>query len=98
MNKADIIKEVAKVLTSKKEAIAAVDKVFSQMSDALQSGNKVVISNFGSFNMIVTKVKRGRNPKTGEKLLIAPIKKVRFKQSQDFFDNKKQKTLSELTD
>jgi nucleoid DNA-binding protein len=89
MNKADIINSVAKVLTSKKEATAAVDKVFSEMSQALNSGNKVVISKFGSFNMFVTKVKQGRNPKTGEKLLIAPMKKIRFKQSYDFFDKEK---------
>lgn len=89
MNKADIIKEVSNVLASKKDAVAAVDKVFDEMTKALKKGNKVVISRFGSFNMFITKVKRGRNPKTGEKLFLPPMKKIRFRQSKDFFDKDK---------
>ncbi|MDR2709610.1 MAG: integration host factor subunit beta [Elusimicrobiota bacterium] len=88
MNKADIIAEVSKVLTSKKDAVLAVEKIFEEMSNALKRGNKVSICGFGSFNMFVTKVKKGRNPKTGKTLLLAPKKKIRFKQSKDFFGDK----------
>lgn len=86
MTKNDIAKALAAILSSKKEADAAVDKVFEEMSAALKNGDKVVITGFGSFNMFVTKTKKGRNPKTGESLLIAPMKKIRFKQSKDFFE------------
>ena len=86
MTKNDIAKALAKILSSKKEADAAVDVVFEEMSSALKNGDKVVITGFGSFNMFVTKTKKGRNPKTGESLLISPMKKVRFKQSKEFFE------------
>jgi len=86
MTKNDIVVALSKVLGSKKEAYTAVNKIFEEMSNSLKNGDKVVISGFGSFNMVETKVKRGRNPKTGEKLLIAPMKKIRFKQSKDFFE------------
>lgn len=86
MTKNDIAKALSAILSSKKEADEAVDKVFEEISDALKNGEKVVITGFGSFNMFVTQTKRGRNPKTGEALLIPPMKKIRFKQSKDFFD------------
>ena len=86
MNKNDIAKALANILSSKKEADNAVNVVFEEMKSALQNGEKVVITGFGSFNMLVTKTKKGRNPKTGETLLISPMKKTRFKQSKDFFD------------
>jgi nucleoid DNA-binding protein len=86
VTKNDIVVALSKILSSKKEADAAVDKVFEEISNSLKSGVKVVITGFGSFNIFETKIKKGRNPKTGEKLLITPMKKIRFKQSKDFFD------------
>ncbi|MCA6073028.1 MAG: integration host factor subunit beta [Endomicrobium sp.] len=86
MTKNDIATSLAKMLSSKKEADAAVNKVFEDISNALKNGEKVVVTGFGSFNMFETRTKNGRNPKTGEKLLIAPMKKIRFKQSKDFFE------------
>ena len=86
MNKNDIAKTLSSLLGSKKEADAAVDKVFKEMSKALKNGEKVVITGFGSFNMFITQTKNGYNPKTGEKLMIPPMKKIRFKQSKDFFE------------
>jgi len=86
MNKKDISRTLANMLSSKKEAEEAVEKVFEEISSALKNGEKVVVTGFGSFNMFVTKTKKGRNPKTGESLLISPMKKIRFKQSKEFFD------------
>lgn len=86
MTKNDVVVALSKILSSKKEAYEAVNKVFEEISDSLKKGDKVVITGFGSFCMFETKIKKGRNPKTGEKLLIAPMKKIRFKQSKDFFN------------
>jgi nucleoid DNA-binding protein len=86
MTKNDIAEALSKILSSKREAVAAVNKVFEEMLNSLQNGDKVVITGFGSFNMFETKTKKGRNPKTGEKVLIAPMKKIRFKQSKNFFE------------
>jgi nucleoid DNA-binding protein len=86
MTKNDIAVALSKILSSKKEADAAVNKVFEEIANALKNSEKVVITRFGSFNSFETKAKNGRNPKTGEKLIIPPIKKIRFKTSKDFFD------------
>jgi nucleoid DNA-binding protein len=75
------------MLSSKKEADVVVNKMFEEMINAIKNGEKVVITGFGSFNMFETKTKNGRNPKTGQKLLIAPMKKIRFKPSKDFFSS-----------
>jgi nucleoid DNA-binding protein len=85
MNKNDIIESLTKVLSTKKEARDAVERVFSEMKRALREGDKVVISNFGSFHAFIAKAKRGRNPKTGEVLQLAPRKKVRFHQAKELF-------------
>lgn len=85
MTKNDIAIALSRILSSKKEAEEAVNKVFEEMSNSLKNGDKVIITGFGSFNMFETKTKRVRNPRTCEKLLIAPMKKIRFKQSKKFF-------------
>ena len=86
MTKNDIAEALSKILSSKSEADSAVNKVFEEISNSLKNGDKVVITGFGSFNMFETRTKKGRNPKTGEKVLIAPMKKIRFKQSKNFFE------------
>jgi nucleoid DNA-binding protein len=86
MTKSDIAMALSKILSSKKEADAVVNKVFEEIASALKNSQKVIITGFGSFNIFETKTKSGRNPKTGEKLVIAPMKKIRFKSSKDFFD------------
>ncbi|MDR0822332.1 MAG: HU family DNA-binding protein [Endomicrobium sp.] len=85
MNKHDIALSLSKILASKKEAESAVNKVFEEISSALRAGDKVVITGLGSFNSFITKPKNGHNPKTGEKLIISPMRKVRFKQAKDLF-------------
>jgi len=86
VTKNDIAIVLSKVLSSKREACDIVDKVFEEISNSLKNGDKVVITGFGSFHIFETKIKKGRNPKTGEKLLIAPIRKIRFRQSKGFFN------------
>ncbi|MDR0486186.1 MAG: integration host factor subunit beta [Elusimicrobiota bacterium] len=89
MNKRDIALSIENITTSKKEAQEIVDKIFETMAGALRNDEKVVITNFGSFNVFAAKLKKGRNPKTGESILIPPMKKVRFKVSKYFFNKDK---------
>jgi nucleoid DNA-binding protein len=85
MNKQDLIESLTKVLSTRKEARDAVERTFSEMRRALREGDKVVISGFGSFHDFVTRAKRGRNPRTGQSLQLAPRKKARFRPSKDLF-------------
>ena len=73
-------------MPSKKEAVNVVNKLFDEMLTAIINGEKVVITGFGSFNLLVTQTKKGRNPKTGETILIEPKKKIKFKQSKEIFN------------
>ena len=86
MTKNDLIEKIAKYMPSKKEAALIVNKMFDEMLTALVNGEKVVITGFGSFNLLVTQAKKGRNPKTGDTLLIEPKKKIKFKQSKEIFN------------
>ncbi|MCR4662965.1 MAG: integration host factor subunit beta [Endomicrobiaceae bacterium] len=86
MTKNDLIEKIAQIMPSKKEAIIVVNKLFDEMLTAIVNGEKVVITGFGSFNLLVTQTKKGRNPKTGETILIEPKKKIKFKQSKEIFN------------
>ena len=85
MTKNDLINKLTEVMPSKKDATEAVNKLFESVITALKDGQKVVITGFGSFNLKVTETKKGRNPKTGEVVMIPPKKKIRFKQSKEIF-------------
>ena len=87
MNRLDIIKEVAKVLTTKGEAAQAVQTTFSVMREALRNDEKVVISNFGTFRVKTRNPRVGRNPKTGQNVEVPKRKGVRFKASKNLLSD-----------
>ncbi len=68
MNKADLVNEVANVVSTKKEAQAAVDCVFSTITEALENKETVTLIGFGTFKVDNRKARKGRNPKTGEEI------------------------------
>jgi len=78
MNKGDLINEVAKVVSTKKEAQAAVDCVIATITDALASNDTVSLVGFGSFKVTERKARKGRNPQTGEEIDIAASKTPKF--------------------
>ena len=86
MNKADLISEVAKVVSTKKEAQAAVDCVFKSIPKAMKKGKPVTIAGFGSFKVTKRKARKGRNPKTGEEIKIKASKAPKFVASKTLKD------------
>jgi DNA-binding protein HU-beta len=70
MNKADLVNKVATCVGSKKEAQAAVDCVFSSITDALKQKEAVTLVGFGTFKVGQRKARTGRNPLTGEEIQI----------------------------
>jgi integration host factor subunit alpha len=56
-----------------------VETLLKIIKDALISGEDVLISNFGKFCVKQKDERKGRNPATGEDLMLAPRKVVRFK-------------------
>ena len=78
MNKGDLINEVAKVVSTKKEAQEAVDCVLSSITNSLKKGDTVTLVGFGTFKVMKRKARKGRNPQTGEEIKIKASKAPKF--------------------
>jgi len=78
MNKGDLVNEVAKVVSTKKEAKAAVDCVFSTITKTLKKNKPVTLVGFGTFKVNKRKARQGRNPQTGAKIKIKARKVPKF--------------------
>lgn len=79
MTKADLIRKVAdKHELSKRHAGEIVDLMLDEIKAALQKGDRVALTPFGSFVVRARKAREGRNPKTGEKIKIAARKVPAF--------------------
>jgi integration host factor subunit alpha len=82
MTKADLVSKIYdKVGLSKKESTVIVELIFEIIRTALENRNKVKISGFGNFNIRTKKVRRGRNPQTGEEIAITARNVLTFKAS-----------------
>ena len=86
MNKGDLINEVAKVVSTKKEAPAAIECVFASIAKSLKKSDPVTIVGFGTFKVSKRKARKGRNPKTGEEIKIKASKAPKFVASKAFKD------------
>jgi integration host factor subunit beta len=84
MNKMELIAMLQdECKLSKKEAAAVVDLFFESMSKALAGGDRVEIRGLCSFYVKEYKSYKGRNPKTGESVQVAPKKLPFFKCGQE---------------
>ena len=66
---------------SKNLSSKVIDNFFESLISALVISNKIKISSFGTFKVINTKERTGRNPKTKIEAKILPRKVVKFKPS-----------------
>ena len=75
---------------SRNESAELVESVIAEISDALERGEMVKISSFGSFAVRQKGQRIGRNPKTGAKVEV-PAKKIPFfkpsKELKDFVNS-----------
>jgi integration host factor subunit beta len=82
MNKVDLIQALKDSnYLSKSEAEAVVNLFFIEIGDALAQGDRVEIRGLCSFFVKKYGGYTGRNPKTGEKVNIAPKKLPFFKRA-----------------
>jgi nucleoid DNA-binding protein len=61
-----------------------VNTVFGTIVDALVDERRVKLSKFGSFEPYMSKETTGRNPRSGEKILVPAKKRIRFKAFSSF--------------
>lgn len=79
MTKKDLIELVAKKANlTNKAARDSVQAFLNAIRDSLKRGEKVVITGFGTFSVRKRAARPGRNPKTGEKLIIEARKAPGF--------------------
>ena len=82
MTKADLVERVHdNIGFPKKEAAEIVDCVFEVIKTALEDGEKIKISGFGNFVVRHKNARKGRNPQTGQEILLEARKVLTFKPS-----------------
>ena len=86
MNRAELIEEVAKVTSTKKEADESISAMLAAIKKALKKGESVTLVGFGTFSISKRKARKGRNPQTGEVIKIAAKKVPVFKAGKGLKD------------
>jgi integration host factor subunit beta len=87
MTKAELVEEVSRVSDlTKKHSEVIVDTVFQSIVDALHRGEKIELRGFGSFRLRRRESRKGRNPKTGDKVDVPPKQVPYFKPGKELKD------------
>ena len=84
LTKADLAQEVYKKHEglTKAQASEAVETIIRISKDCLIGGADLLLSGFGKFNVRNKNERKGRNPQTGEPLLLDPRRVVTFSPSR----------------
>lgn len=72
----------AEIGLSRSECATLIDDVLERIGSALEGGDNVKISGFGSFLLRDKNARVGRNPKTGVEVPISPRRVLTFRPSQ----------------
>ena len=87
MNKNDLIDAVAeRTSLAKSDAARAVEAVLAAVTEALQKGDAVTLSGFGTFATKTRAARTGRNPRTGEAIEIPASNVPGFKPGKGLKD------------
>ena len=85
MTKSEIINMLSRKQShlSGKDIEESVKILLEQMSDTLTEGSRIEIRGFGSFSLHHRAARSGRNPKTGEKVLLSSKHVPHFKPGKE---------------
>ena len=86
MQKAEMAEEIQKQvgLTTKREAVEALESVIVLIKWTLQRGENVSIAGFGTFMVRSKRARVGRNPHTAQSVTITARRVVMFRASARF--------------
>ena len=80
LTKAHIVENLfSKNIFTKSECAEIVETLFEMVKKTLEEGEDVLISGFGKFSVKEKNQRRGRNPQTGDPIMLSPRKVVTFK-------------------
>jgi integration host factor subunit alpha len=78
--KVDIVDRVTETIGfTRKKSSDTVECLLETIKRALESGDDVLVSGFGKFLIQHKAPRKGRNPATGDEMLLPPRKRVAFK-------------------
>ena len=98
MTKAALVEEVSRVAElTKKHSEVIVDTVFRSIITALRRGEKIELRGFGSFRLRQREPRKGRNPKTGDRVDVPPKKVPYFKPGKELKELINRETVPELS-
>ncbi|HEY0962633.1 MAG TPA: integration host factor subunit beta [Pseudomonadales bacterium] len=88
MTKSELIEQIAATQTqlSAKDIELAVKAIISYMADVLSEGGRIEIRGFGSFSLHYRAPRTGRNPKTGEPVVLSGKYVPHFKPGKELRD------------
>jgi len=87
LTKADIIETVYTELElSKNQSTELIEQLLEIIKQTLASGDDVMISGFGKFQVQDKRKRKGRNPATGESMMLDSRRVVTFKCSRKLRD------------
>ena len=82
LRKAEIIKSIQNQFGPPQDKSTDIFESFLEIIKAsLENGEDVMISGFGKFCVNKKNERKGRNPKTGESIILAPRKVITFRYS-----------------
>ena len=82
LTKNDVVESIYEKLgMPKKDCVRIVESAFDIIKSEFVKGNHVNVSGFGKWTVNTKKKRRGRNPHTGESLMIEARRVVTFKPS-----------------
>ena len=88
MNETEARKKVeATDIAPRADVKRIIDGFLICIRQALKDGEDVKIKDLGTFKVVTTKPRKGRNPKTGEAVEIPAKKTLKFRPSPNFIKN-----------
>lgn len=78
LTKTDIVEDLLKLGFNRKKSVQMLENLLEIMKKSLSSGEDVLISGFGKFCVKEKRERRGRNPATGDDLILDKRKVVTF--------------------
>ena len=83
LTKADLADAIYATLpVDKQKAAQIVEEYIEIIKDMLAKDGKVMLSGFGSYEVKSKPPRRGRNPQTGDSIILRARKVIKFKPSQ----------------
>ena len=80
LTKAQLVNSIQKETDlSRKKSLVLVESLLEIIKQTLESGDEVLISGFGKFCVKEKNERKGRNPATGDDMMLAPRKVVTFR-------------------